>query len=234
MISILIPIYNGIEFLTECINSIRKQTFQEWEILIGINGHFNDKIFIENLKKIVNDREKIRIFNFNFQGKVKTLNELVKLTKYNIICLIDADDYWHKNKLREQLDIKNKYPNIDIIGTWCWYIDDKSKLINKLPKLPCGILSNNDFLVNPIINSSVMLNKIDCLWNEKNDNGEDLFGIEDYYLWLKLKLKNKTFFNIEKRLTFHRLYENSFFNNKNNNLKPLEYLKKLLDRKPIF
>jgi len=39
MISILMPIYNGIEFINESVPSILQQTYGEWELLIGINGH---------------------------------------------------------------------------------------------------------------------------------------------------------------------------------------------------
>jgi len=33
------PIYNGIEFIEESVKSIIKQTYTEWELIIGINGH---------------------------------------------------------------------------------------------------------------------------------------------------------------------------------------------------
>ena len=39
MILIIIPLYNGVEYLDECINSVKNQTLTNWEILIGINGH---------------------------------------------------------------------------------------------------------------------------------------------------------------------------------------------------
>ena len=38
-ITILMPIYNGIEFIEESVKSIIKQTYTEWELIIGINGH---------------------------------------------------------------------------------------------------------------------------------------------------------------------------------------------------
>ena len=37
MISILIPIYNGIEFLEECLSTIRRQTYKDWEVILLIN-----------------------------------------------------------------------------------------------------------------------------------------------------------------------------------------------------
>ena len=39
MISILMPLYNGIEFINESIASVKNQTYKEWELIIGINGY---------------------------------------------------------------------------------------------------------------------------------------------------------------------------------------------------
>ncbi len=39
MISILIPIYNGIEFIDDSVQSVLNQTYTNWELIIGINGH---------------------------------------------------------------------------------------------------------------------------------------------------------------------------------------------------
>ena len=54
-ITILIPLYNGSEFLKDSLTSILNQTYKKWELIIGINGHLDDKLFFNNIKKIVND-----------------------------------------------------------------------------------------------------------------------------------------------------------------------------------
>ena len=42
MISILMPVYNGIEYIDESVKSVISQTFKDWELLIGVNGHSID------------------------------------------------------------------------------------------------------------------------------------------------------------------------------------------------
>ena len=42
VVSVIIPLYNGVEYLEECVRSVIAQTFTDWEILIGINGHGYD------------------------------------------------------------------------------------------------------------------------------------------------------------------------------------------------
>ena len=39
MISILIPIYNGIEFVNESVNSVIEQSYQNWKLIIAVNGN---------------------------------------------------------------------------------------------------------------------------------------------------------------------------------------------------
>ena len=51
MITILLPLYNGIEYLNDSLSSIKSQTYNNWELIIGINGHYNSKDFYDNVKK---------------------------------------------------------------------------------------------------------------------------------------------------------------------------------------
>ena len=73
MISILIPIYNGIEFLHEAIGSIQNQTFKEWEIIIGINGYPANSAVFKIAKKF--ESKNIRVYDLlNIKGKANALN----------------------------------------------------------------------------------------------------------------------------------------------------------------
>ena len=128
MISILLPIYNGEEYLRECIDSILNQTCDEFELLIGFNG------VTDSSKEIVAGYSdgRIRVFNYDFKGKSKTLNCLLNETTYHIICLIDADDVWLPEKLEKQIIYIDNY---DVIGTQMFYINSNSQKTNNEPEL---------------------------------------------------------------------------------------------------
>ena len=64
MISILIPIYNGIEFIEESVSSVLKQTYHDWEIIIGVNGHPQDSEVFQIAKKYETISDKIHVFDF--------------------------------------------------------------------------------------------------------------------------------------------------------------------------
>ena len=206
MISILIPIYNGIEFIEESVSSILNQTYDKWELIIGINGHPQNSEIYKIAKKYENQAlGKIRVIDFyTIRGKSNTLNEMIKYCKYNYVAILDIDDVWSPEKLKIQSIFLNIY---DVIGTRCVYFGEK----NLIPYIPTGDITNFDFTrVNPIINSSSVIRKELCFWVENR--------IEDYDLWLRLKKMGKTFYNCKEVLVGHRIHNTSAFNSKGNDL----------------
>lgn len=206
MISILMPIYNGIEFINESITSISKQTYKNWELIIGINGHPKNSKVYNIAKQYENDNIKVYDF-YDTRGKSNTLNLMLKYTKYDWIALLDVDDFWLPKKLESQLPYINKY---DVIGTMCKYFGK----LNISPNIPIGDLTNFNFLsTNPIINSSCIIKKELCDW----DNNMD--GVEDYDLWLKLWKNGNKFYNIHSVQVLHRIHDDSAFNARGNFLR---------------
>ena len=134
-ISILMPIYNGIEFLYLSLESIKLQSYQNYELIIGINGHPpNSEVYtkaIEEVNKYPNNNN-IFIYDFHeIKGKSNTLNKMVNMCKYDWIALLDVDDAWHTKKLEMQTKYIGEY---DVIGTYCKYFGD----LNNSPTLPVG------------------------------------------------------------------------------------------------
>jgi glycosyltransferase involved in cell wall biosynthesis len=212
MISILMPIYNGIEFIDDSVSSIIEQTYDTWELLIGINGHAeNSEIYkIAKIYETIDSR--IKVFDFyTLKGKSNTLNKLIKFCKYNYIALLDVDDIWHNKKLEIQSNFLNNY---DVVGSNCIWFGDREGIV---PSIPHYDFSNFNFaLVNPVINSSAIIRKNLCYWNSKFD------GVEDYDLWIRLRKLDKKFYNCPEILVKHRIHNTSAFNSggKNNDIVP--------------
>jgi glycosyltransferase involved in cell wall biosynthesis len=213
MISILMPIYNGIEFIDESVSSIINQTFKHWELIIGVNGHppLSDVYLTAKQYELMNN--KIRVLDLSdIKGKSNALNVMVQYCNYNYVALLDVDDIWLPGKL----DAQSFYLNVfDVIGTKCVYFGDAEPIV---PEIPEGNFSNfNFFSFNPVINSSAIIRKELCKWVEN--------GIEDYDLWLRLKKTGKQFYNCREVLVKHRIHQASAFNAQGNNLK-VDALKK--------
>jgi glycosyltransferase involved in cell wall biosynthesis len=208
MISILMPLYNGIEFLDDSIGSVINQTYSNWELLIGINGIDIGSDAHQTIKNKIaqyHDNRIIVIDNLE-KGKSKTLNILIGLTKYDIICLLDADDIWLPTKLNKQLFYIWNY---DIVGSNSEYFGE----LTGDPHILLGELSRDMFsFQNPVISSAAMLKKSGVHWDEAWE------GMDDYNLWIDLLNAGKTFFNIPEVLINHRIHQTSYFNNKNEEL----------------
>lgn len=208
------PIYNGIEFIEESISSILEQKYDQWELIIGINGHPPNSKVYEVAKEYEKRSKKISVLDFyDIKGKSNTLNEMILCCKYDYVAILDVDDIWHPQKLNIQSQMIGQY---DVIGSRCIWFGDRPGII---PSIPIGDISNFDFtLVNPIINSSALIRRKLCHWNEN--------GIEDYDLWLKLRKKSCKFYNFYEVLVKHRIHNASAFNSKGNHNKVADLLKK--------
>ena len=216
MISILMPIYNGIEFIEESVSSVLKQSFTEWELIIGINGH-PPKSEIYNIAKSYEAKNnQIRVYDLiDIRGKSNALNHMLQYCKYDYVAILDVDDMWTDNKLQTQFIYCFVY---DVIGSQCVYFGSMEGIT---PRIPLNDISDADFsLCNPMINSSVMMRKELCYWNSEND------GVEDYELWLKLRKQGKRFYNCHDILVKHRIHQTSAFNTQNHS----EKIKKLIEK----
>lgn len=212
MISILIPIYNGIEFFNQSLMSVLLQEYKKWELIVGINGIKENELIANNilletlqhLNKNKGDYD-ITIKFYETKGKQNTLNEMVKDAKYNYIALLDVDDIWTCDKLYKQSMYLGLY---DVIGTMISYFGN----MRGSPNLPLGDITNFDFFIgNPLINSSIIIKKEDAYWDPNC-----CIGLDDYDMWFRLKLvKNRCFYNLSDILCHHRVHPNSCFNNDN-------------------
>lgn len=208
MISILIPIYNGIEFINESVNSVLQQTYTDWELIIGVNGHSRSSHVYEIASHFAKEDNKIRVLDlYTIKGKSNALNEMIKYCNpaSNYIAILDVDDIWLPEKLEKQSPFLNKY---DVIGTRCIWFGNREGIV---PFIPTGDINSFDFgSSNPIINSTSLIRKELCFWKEN--------GLEDYDLWLRLKKSGKSFYNIPDILIKHRIHQQSAFNSKGNHL----------------
>lgn len=219
-VSVLIPIYNGIEYLSKCLTGLDNQSFKNFETLIGLNG-MNDKDYkksietINKFKRIMN----IRVFKYDIANKPRTMNLLKIQSKGKWICILDVDDIWLYDKLEKQLTfIDNHNFLIDAVGTHCYYIDKQNKPIGA-PDIPIGTLNYNKktwLNKNCIINSSAMVKRdyfhYDVIYFE---------GVDDYHMWITLIDLNAQIYNLPQHLVLHRIHNNSAFNSKKQDIEGL-------------
>jgi len=212
MISILMPIYNGFEFIKDSVVSVLNQSHQDWELIIGINGHPENSAIFQCAKELETISHNIHVYDlYETHGKANALNAMLQYCTYNHVAILDVDDVWTTDKLEKQLPFLEYY---DVVGSQCIYFGD---INGHIPGTPVGDLADVDFTIgNPVINSSAIIKKELCYWNEN--------GIEDYDLWLRLRKQNKTFYNYSGVLVNHRIHRTSAFNSKGHGDKIVQIL----------
>ena len=117
-ISIIMPVHNAIEYVEEAINSIRKQDFMGYELIIIDDGSDDGSELICDKYAAIDNR--IHAYHYENLGISKARNMGLQLAKGEYICFCDHDDIFEKNLLSENYR-KAKIHNIDVIkfGVQC-------------------------------------------------------------------------------------------------------------------
>lgn len=206
LVTVIIPIYNGSQYLRSCLTSILKQTYRNMEVIIGLNGHPIDGETFQNIKHVVSDMKTdidIRVMQFEVASKVITSNRLVQEANGERIALLDVDDLWLPEKLQKQIDVVNEH-DFAVVGTQCEYFGDKTGS----PSIILGRIANDAFMhTNHIINSSFLMRKELAWWDPSSKP-----GVDDYDLWLRLASKGYSFYNVPEILVRHNVSTSTFFN----------------------
>jgi len=109
VVDIILPNYNSIHNVSATINSILKQTYKNWRlIIIDDASNQTTKNILDKFKK----KKKIKIFYLKKKkGAFYCRNLAIKKSKGYYLAFIDSDDLWKKNKLKTQINFmeKNNY-----------------------------------------------------------------------------------------------------------------------------
>ena len=115
MFSVILPIYNGGKFVDNAVESVLKQTFSDWELIIMDDGSRDNTL--EVLKKYENN-DKLHIMSQANGGVSVARNNAAKYAKGEYLAFIDADDEWNEDHLEVMNKLIEKYPDAGLYGTF--------------------------------------------------------------------------------------------------------------------
>jgi len=134
-VSVLICTYNADQFITETVESVLKQTYSDFELLILDNASTDGTVVLLNKLEQVDKR--IRVFQSKKNlGPYGGLNYLLDRAKGTYIAINDHDDIWHPDKLRRQIDFLEEHPTHAGCGTAIinWYQKYDKYLLRTQPR----------------------------------------------------------------------------------------------------
>ncbi|GEM_PF-361920 len=182
-VSVLMPVYNGEQYLDEAVQSILCQTFRDFEFLIIDDGSTDGtKAILDSY----ND-ERIRLVrNERNMGLTKSLNRGLVLARGDYIARQDADDVSHPERLAKQVQFLESNPQVGMLGTAYQRID-----VHGLPLSTVEVLASNSEIQDALLygnrfcHGSVMLRQkaLEAVGNHCYEMAEPA---EDYDLWLRM------------------------------------------------
>ncbi len=206
-VSIIIPVYNAEKFISKTIDSVLSQTYENWEILI-MNDKSTDNSY-NIIQEYARRDSRIRLVNTEKNmGVVRGRNFLTDMAEGEYIAFLDADDYWHKDKLKKQISFM-KEGDISISCTEYTRITEKGEPINEI-KIKREI-TYRDLLKNNYMGCLTVVYDVGKLgkryFKERNKN-------EDYVLWLEIVKETGKIYGLKENLAFYRVLDNSRSSNK--------------------
>jgi glycosyltransferase involved in cell wall biosynthesis len=112
MFSIVIPLYNKEESIQNTLQSVLRQSFTDFEVIVVDDG--STDLSCERVEELNDVR--VRIFKKKNGGVCSARNKGIEESKYDYIAFLDADDYWEPNYLKEQLHLITDFPDAALWG----------------------------------------------------------------------------------------------------------------------
>lgn len=211
LISIVTPVYNVEKFIVETIESVLKQTYTNWELLLIDDGSTDSSPQL--CKEYVLKDKRIKYFHKQNGGQASARNLGIKNASGEYITFLDSDDLYSDDKLEQHLiDLKenpadfyygagyklfeNKQDNK--IETYNWFYGKYTGTkFFKILYHSCSV-NINSVLVKKSLFDSVGL----------FDENPILRGTEDLDLWLRIALNINTIYGNPKPKVYYRIHDN--------------------------
>ena len=200
-LSVVMPVYNAEKYLSEAIESILQQSFEDFEFLI-INDGSTDRS--KDIVLQYDDPRIIYVENDSNMGLIATLNRGIKLARGLFLARMDADDISVKDRFAKQIAFLKNNPNYGLCGSTVRIIDGKGQRKKRvmLPITDTEIRTYSYFsspLIHPTVMGYTHLFK-------SNLYSDDYKTAEDYELWVRL-FECTCLYNLEDDLLFYRVHD---------------------------
>lgn len=209
LVSIITPCYNSEKYILETIESIRQQSYSNWEQIIVDDASLDQSVaLIEEISKI---DSRIRLISLKENhGAAYCRNLATREAKGSYIAFLDSDDLWHRDKLTKQLAFM-KERSCAVSYTSYLHIDEHGHSLQKRI-LACPVLPYKKQLYNNYIGN------LTGIYDQKQLGkifSPELRKRQDWAVWLEaIKRSEKPAFGLQEDLAYYRVRKNSISSDK--------------------
>lgn len=180
-VSVIMSVYNDERFIHDAVESILRQTFQDFEFII-INDGSTDRTY-EILSSFKDER--IRVFNQENRGLTFSLNRCLSLARGEYIARMDGDDISMPERFSREISFLEEKPSIGLVGTFAYRIDTQGRKIGlSTYKTEPKEIRENLWIDCPFCHTSVMFRK-SCI-DKIGGYRERVGPAEDLDLWFRI------------------------------------------------
>jgi glycosyltransferase involved in cell wall biosynthesis len=179
LISVIIPAYNPCEILKTAVDSVLRQTLQEFELIVVDDGS------TDGTSAWLDSQESIITVTQPNRGVSTARNAGIRKARGQWLAFLDSDDEWMPRKLERQMGYLENFPDCLICQTQeIWY--RKGRRVNPGDKheKPWGDIYTASLKLCLVTPSSVMMHK--SLFDRFGMFDETFPACEDYDLWLRI------------------------------------------------
>ncbi len=203
LVSVILPVYNSVEYLKESIDSILGQTYPNLELILVDDG--SDDRRVESIA--LSYGTKLHYYYKEHGGVASSLNFGIDLARGVYISRMDADDISVPSRIERQVYFMENNLDVGVLGTGMRCIDENGNYISSVSKTITGheeILAEMLFS-NPMRHPTIMFRRaiLDQGWRYNLSE-----KTEDYDLWTRM-IQTVKFANIREELLLYRIREDS-------------------------
>lgn len=151
-VSVIIPVFNSFKYLEEALASVRRQSFEDFEVVVVDDGSDSE------IEPYLSRFPEARLIRQKNMGVAVARNVGVYNSLGEYIAFLDADDLWHQDKLAHQVEVMENDPEIGLCYTRCQIVDGAGQAVGVFPEY--GSETYEDLLKSfSIILSSTLVRK---------------------------------------------------------------------------
>lgn len=199
-VSIIMGAYNEEKNIGKCIESILKQTFSDFELIIC------DDCSTDSTREIIqfyaNKDNRIKLIKNERNLKLAaSLNKCLKYSKSKYIARMDADDICLEDRILKQVRFLDEHPEYEMVGGGARIFDGNNISGLRLPK---EYPSKNDVIYGPpFIHPTIMIRKNILLSLQGYDTSGRTIRGQDWDLWFRFFSKDYSAYNIQEPLIIY-------------------------------
>ncbi|MFQ4140939.1 glycosyltransferase family A protein [Chlorogloeopsis sp. ULAP02] len=206
-VSVIIPAYNAMNYLPETVDSVLRQTFTDFEVLIIDDGSSDQIVqWVCELKD-----PQVKLISQENQGVSIARNTGIAHSQGEYVAFLDADDLWTPTKLEKQVICLDQNPSVGLVHTWMVLIDCKGKSSGRVMTSNAEGNAWKQLLEkNMVACSSVMVRR--CCLQTVGGFEPNLNFAEDWDMWIRFS-SHYPFAVIKEPLYYYRQVPNSLSKN---------------------